>query len=124
MEIPSKIIIIIREDLLWDYKRITTLVSNAISSLSICEFEKWKSSKKIDIYTIFNLHFLDKKELDIINLGYSFEWLYRAKTPEAIMIKPNQIFFKPDFLEDCMSIEEYSHCRLELYNTSIIEEEN
>ena len=114
-EIPFKSIIIMREDLSWDYKRISRLTSSAISLFTDKDFISWKEKGKIDIYTVFNMHFLEKIEYELIENGYRFEWITINKVEEGIVILPSRIYYRPYFLEDCLKLEEYSKCRLELF---------
>jgi hypothetical protein len=106
---------IIREDLSYSYERIANISIKAVANFKTSTYIKWKENPKFNIYTCFNLTFLDALEELIIEEGYIYFWLYENKVPVGIVIEPAHIYFKPYFLEDCLTIKEYSKHRLECF---------
>ncbi len=119
--IPYKVLIILREDILYSYERIFKIGVDATLLIENDEnFGEWRvQGGKVENYMVFNLHFQDILENELISSGIKYQILNNNKTPVGIVIHPTVEYLKGSILKSSLTLSEYSKHRLTLFNEEI-----
>jgi len=99
--------VILREDIRMNANRVFRITADTMKL----------PSKHYDCRFVMNMHFLDEIEKSLIKDGHTFSWIKEQSTFVGIYVYPmiKSEYDKLKYVQDCMTLEEYSKDRTELH---------